>query len=114
MPVWKITKIKALLLSIFDFLFFLHSAQINSLTLNFYSWNLPIRMREMSFTKLKAISHSLCKALDMRLCCTITKIRLLYIAKVRTWIKISFLLLKSTLYFLNDFEIHKKAFDRDN
>ena len=42
MPVWKITKIKAPLSSIFDFLFFLSSAQINSIILNFYSWNLPI------------------------------------------------------------------------
>ena len=33
MSVWKITKIKALLSSLFDFLFFLHSAQINSLIL---------------------------------------------------------------------------------
>ena len=34
-----------------------------------------IRMREMSFTKLKAISHSLWKALSIPLCCTFTKIR---------------------------------------
>ena len=31
MPVWKIAKIKALLSSILEFLFFVHSAQINSL-----------------------------------------------------------------------------------
>ena len=40
-------------------------------------------MREMSFTKLKAISHSLCKALGIPLCCTVTKIRLLYISTMR-------------------------------
>ena len=84
MPVWKITKIKTLLSALFDFLFFLHSAEIHSLILNFYSWNQPIRMREMSFTKLKAISHSLCRALAIPLCCTFTKIRLLYIAKIRS------------------------------
>ena len=90
MPVWKITEIKTLLLAIFDFFFFLHSAETHSLILNFYSWNQPIRMREMSFTKLKAISHSLCKALGIRLCCTFMKIRLLYITKIRKSIKISF------------------------
>ena len=41
-------------------------------------------MREMSFTKLKAISHSLYKVPGMPLYCAITKIRLLYIAKIRT------------------------------
>ena len=41
-----------------------------------------------SFAKLKAISHKLCKALGIPLYCTFTKIRLLYIAKIRTSIKI--------------------------
>ena len=36
-PVWKITKIKTLLLAIFEFLFFLHTAQIHSFILNFSS-----------------------------------------------------------------------------
>ena len=70
MPVWKITEIKTLLSAIFDFLFFLHSAQIHSLLLNFYSRNQPIRIRDMSFTKLKDISHNLCKALYIPLCRT--------------------------------------------
>ena len=91
MLVWKITKIKTLLSAIFDFLFFLHSAQIHSFILNFWSWpNQPIRMHVMSFTKLKAIFQNLCKALGIPLYCTFTKIRLLHIAKIRTWIKISF------------------------
>ena len=47
-------------------------------------------MRAMSFAKLKAISHNLCKALGIPLYCTFAKIRLLYIAKIRTQIKISF------------------------
>ena len=81
MPV-KVTKTKALLSSIFDSLFFLHSAQINSFYTKFLQLNLPIRMRKMSFTKLKAISHSLCKALGIPICCGSTKIRLLYIAKI--------------------------------
>ena len=67
MPVWKITKIKTLLSAISDFLFFLHSAQIHSFIPNFWSWNQPIRMRAMPITKLKAISHSLCKALGLYL-----------------------------------------------
>ena len=37
---------------------------------------------QMSFKKLKAISHSLCKVLATPPCCTFTKIRLLYIAKI--------------------------------
>ena len=41
-------------------------------------------MREMSFTKLKAISHSLFKELGIPLYCTITKFRLMYIEKIRT------------------------------
>ena len=41
-------------------------------------------MHEMSFKKLKATSHGLCKALGILLSCTFTKIRLLYIAKIRT------------------------------
>ena len=83
MPVWKITEIKTLLSAVFDFLFFLHPAEIHSLILNFCSWNQPIRMREMSFTKLKAISHILCKALGIPRY-TFKNIRLLFIAKIRT------------------------------
>ena len=41
-------------------------------------------MREMSFIKLKAISHSLCKALGIPLSCAVIKIRLLYITKIST------------------------------
>ena len=44
----------------------------------------------MSFAKLKAIYHSLCKALGMPLCCAVAKIIQLDIAKIRTSIKISF------------------------
>ena len=47
-------------------------------------------MRAMSFTKLKAISRNQYKALGIPLYCTFTKIRLLYIAKIRMRIKISF------------------------
>ena len=47
----------------------------------------------MSFTKLKDISHRLCMALG----------ELDY-----------FFLIRSTLYFLNDFKIHEKVFDRAN
>ena len=39
-------------------------------------------MRKKSITKLKTISHSLCKALDIPHCCIFTKIRLLYIEKL--------------------------------
>ena len=41
-------------------------------------------MREMSCTKLKAISHSLRVALGIPFRCTVTKIRLLYIGNIRT------------------------------
>ena len=74
MPVWKITEIKTLSSALFDFLFFLYSAEIHRIILNFYSWNQPIRMREMSLTKLKAISHSLWKALGIPLCCILRKL----------------------------------------
>ena len=50
-------------------------------------------MREMLFTKLKAIFHSLCKALGIPLCCTFTKIRLLYIEKIK----------KCFIFLKNDF-----------
>ena len=36
---------------------------------------------EMLFTKVEAISNSLCKGLGILLCCTLAKIRLLYIAR---------------------------------
>ena len=87
MPVWKINKIKTLLSAFFNFLLFLHSAQIHSFILNFWSWYQPIRIRAMSFTKLKVISHNLCKALGIPLYCTFTEIRLLFIANIRTRIK---------------------------
>ena len=35
----------------------------------------------MLFTKVEAISNSLCKGLGILLCCTLAKIRLLYIAR---------------------------------
>ena len=59
-------------------------------------------MRKMSFTKLKAISHSLSKALVIPLCCTFTKFSLLCIAKIRD-VNQGFLKVRSTLYFLNEF-----------
>ena len=61
-----------------------NTAQMNSLILNFYSifTDLPIRMCEMSFTKLKTVYHNMCKALDIQLCSTATKMRMLYIGKV--------------------------------
>ena len=96
---------KTLSSATFDFLFFLHSAQMHRLIVNFYSWNQPVRMCEMLFTRLIAISHSLCKAPGISLCCTFTRIRLLYIAKIRTWIILSskkyFIFLKS---FLNSLQ----------
>ena len=112
MPAWKITKIKTLLSAIFDFQFLLHSAQIQSLNLNLSNWNQPIRKREISFTILKAISHSLRNALGIPLWCTLTKIRLLYIPKIGTQIDLAnrkdFSLARSTIYFLNDCQIHQK------
>ena len=59
-------------------------------------------MREMSFAKLKVISHSLCKTLGIPLSCAFTKIRLLYIAKIKN-MNHDFILVGSTLNFLNDF-----------
>ena len=40
-------------------------------------------MSKMPFTKLKPISDSLYKLLGISLSCTDTKIRMLYIAKIR-------------------------------
>ena len=78
---WIITKIKALLSSIFDFLFFLHSAQINSLVLNFYGCNLPIKMCEMSFKKLfltactRRQAYHLGVLLQKLECCVLQRLR---------------------------------------
>ena len=45
----------------------------------------------MSFTKLKAISHSLCKALGIPLCCTFTKIRFCVLQRLELYSRLPFI-----------------------
>ena len=59
----------------------------------------------MLFTKVEAISNSLCKGLGILLCCTLAKIRLLYIARTFSrspFSKKHFIFLK---LFLNSSEV---------
>ena len=67
----------------------------------------------MSFSKLKDIFHSLCKALG------IPHTTLIYFYENQAAVYCEdqnvnqdFFFVGSTLYFLNDFQIHQKAFDR--
>ena len=59
---WKTTETKSLLSAIFDFPFFLHSAQIHSLILNLLKMKLTNKNASNVITKLKAVSVSLCCA----------------------------------------------------
>ena len=97
MPVRKITKIKTLLSAVFDFLFFLHPAQIHNFCSKFLKLKSNNKNARNVIYKIKSYfpqtvqgAHNLCKALDIPLYCTFTNIRLLYFAKISTWIKISF------------------------
>ena len=68
----------------------LRCSSLSSLSSNTQSYTKLLQLKStnknarMSFTKLKAISHSLCKALGIPLYFTFTNIRLLYIANIRT------------------------------
>ena len=109
----KITKIKTLLSTIFIFLLFLYSAHpIRNLKLNYYSWNQPIRMHEMSFKKLKATSKSLCKALGYYFIILLRKLDCFILQRLER--ELSFPFQENYFTFPKRFLNSSKAFERDN